>query len=225
MLLVSPTMREAACLHVPDVFVCGAGAGAYDVVKARLASARPDAVVLLGWCGGLDPSLKAGALILCRDVVGTGEGEGDPIKPDDSLLSAARNGFHRAKHPFVYSRLVTVKRPTGGSKARIDLWNVHGAGGVDMETYHVARACGDAGVPWMAARAVLDPFGSALPRAVRRWATEDDEAAIRNEALRRPLDWPAYVRLFRNSRRAGHSLAVAVPLLSDLVPLDLSLAT
>jgi nucleoside phosphorylase len=221
MLLVAPTKREASHLHAPDVFVCGPGNRSYETLTARLASARPDAIVLLGWCGGLDPSLKAGALILCRDVVG----EGEPIKPDESLSSAARNAFHRAKHPFVYSRLVTVKRPAGGSKARTDLWNVHGAGGVDMETYHVARACLAAGVPWLSIRAVLDPFGSSLPRAVRRWSSEEDDQAIRNEALRSPLDWPGYLRLFRNSSRAGHALAGAVPLLSDLVPLELSLAT
>ena len=217
MLLVSPTRREAGFLRVPDVFVCGPGAAAESALRERLATVKPDAVVLLGWCGGLDPSLTAGSLIVCRDVVA----EGEPLQPDESLTSAARNAFHRASLPFVYSRLVTVSRPAGGRKARTDLWNTHGAGGVDMETTHVARACIDAGVPWIAVRAVLDPFGSSLPAAVRRWRSEDDDDAIRREAIRRPQDWPRYVQLLRNSRRAGGALRRAVPVLTRLAPIEL----
>ena len=48
---------------------------------------------------------------------------------------------------------------------------------------------------------------------------------MRNEAMRSRREWPAYIHLFRHSRRAGQALATSVGLLADLVPMELSLSS
>jgi adenosylhomocysteine nucleosidase len=196
-------MREAG-----RIFVCGAGEAAGAAMKARLARGEVGLVVLAGFCGALDPSLSAGSLILSREVLMEGA---DPLAPDADATESVRKRLHLQNAAFVSSRLLTVAEPAGDPREKTDLWNVHGAGGVDMETYHVARACHDAGVPWIAIRAVLDPARRTLPRAVRAWQQESDEAAIRRDALRRPQDWPRYAALALDLRKAARALHQQLP--------------
>jgi hypothetical protein len=160
-------------------------------------------------------------LVLSRDVIV--DGEGNALQPDRSLHDGARKLLRAAGRSFVSSRLATLPRAVSSKSARRDLWNEHGAGGADMETFHVARACIEADVPWIAVRAVLDPFGGRLPRAVRRWRSDADEARIRREALRSPLDWPDYVRLAWELRKATRALATAAADLKELAPGDIPL--
>lgn len=211
-LLVAPTRREARAVRgTGRVFLCGSGDAAARAMKARLARGDVGLVILAGICGGLDPSLAAGTLILCREVLMQGN---DPLVPDPVVTERIRKRLHVRGASFVASRFLTVLAPAASKLEKRDLWNVHGAGGVDMETYQVASACKDAGVAWIAIRAVLDPAGRSLPGAARAWQGEGDEAAIRREALRRPQDWLRYVTLGLDLRKATKALRNEVP---DLV--------
>ncbi len=202
-LVVAPTSREARMLS-GDVLT----ARSPDAVLARLAQQAADVVLIAGVCGGLDPSLAPGALVLSRRVVAEGRPE---LAPDSALFGAARGALRAGRQPFVSSTLLSVDRPLARRAEKTDAWNTHGAGGVDMETYAVAEALEARGVPWLALRAVLDPAGATLPAAVAAWRDEQDERAIAAAALRRPSDWPAYARLALQSRTALRALARAVP--------------
>lgn len=208
-LIVTPTSREAAALG-PRYrgLICGGGAAAGESVAARIAEEKPDLVVLAGYCGALDPSLHAGSLILCRHALAPGE---EPLEPHQGAVERVRHALKDPGRLFVYSRLLTVAKPVASKRRKTDLWNEHGAGGVDMETYGVARACADAGVPWLALRAVLDPAGQTLPKAAAQWAGEADEVEIRKQVLRSPLKWPAYGRLVLELRHANKALHEAFP--------------
>lgn len=208
-LVVAPTRREAAAISVgAHPFVCGAGEAAGMSVTEQLATDRYDLVVVFGFCGALDPSLAAGALILSRQVLMEGA---EPLTPNAGSMEQMRREARRHPTPFVSSQLLTVLQPTATRRAKTNLWNRYGAGGVDMETYHVARACAAAEVPWVAVRAVLDPAQRTLPRAARHWRDDGDEMAIRRDALRHPPDWPGYMLLMWELRRAVHALRTAFP--------------
>jgi nucleoside phosphorylase len=205
-LIVVPTSREA--VTGGNILVCGSGVGVRDMVAARVAVDRPSVVVLAGFCGGLDPSIAAGGLILVRRVLADGQEE---IEPDLALFEAARRALRDRGRAFVSSRVLTVDAPLSTRVAKTDLWNVHGAGGVDMETYWVAEAARSQGVPWIALRAVLDTAHESLPQAVRDWRRESDEGAVMRSAARRPQDWAAYARLALHMRKARRSLKLALP--------------
>jgi adenosylhomocysteine nucleosidase len=222
LLLVVPTSREARGLAAWRPLVVGAGETAGESLTARLISGeRPDVVLIAGYCGALDPSLSAGAVILGRHAVAPDGGE---LLPDQGAVQLLRNELRRRRLRFVYSRILTLPASVATRPEKRDLWNVHGAAGADMETFHLAVAAEAAGVPWVAIRAVLDPASQSLPHSLRSWSSEADVARILRSAAMHPLEWPAYVRLAVQERRARLSLArtlrVAVPALDRYQPAE-----
>ncbi|HEX5478653.1 MAG TPA: hypothetical protein VFY79_02920 [Dehalococcoidia bacterium] len=205
-LVVTPMTREARAA-APDAFVCGSRHAAARVL-AHLDRQPADIVLIAGVCGGLDPSLAPGALILGRRLLAEGKPE---LTPHTAAFDAARRAMRRARLPFVSSSLLTVDHPIESVAARTDAWNAYGAAGVDMETYDIASALTEHNVRWLALRAVLDPAGFTLPRAVRAWSEEQDERQIARTALRSPRDWPAYARLALQLRASLRALSRAVP--------------
>lgn len=204
-LIVVPTRREAA--GGERCFVAGVGAAAGDALRARLREARPGVVIHTGFCGALDPSLRAGDLVLVRRVEREGQ---PPLEPALHLLEASRKELRRRGLRFVTSGILTVDAPAG-QRRKLAYWNARGTAGIDMESAHVAAACEEAGVPWIAVRAVVDTARQSLPAAVRRWRAEADERAVVRAALVRPWDWPAYARLAWQARLAARALERGLP--------------
>jgi len=205
-LLVAPTAHEAAAIG-NGALVCGAGPRAAEAVGAMLSDAGAGLVLVAGVCGGLDPSLAPGDLVLARRAVSVSGGE---MFAQGALFEAARRAMRSSGLGFVSSSLFTTGRPVADRAEKTALWNAHGAGGVDMETYGVAQTADAHGVPWLALRAVLDPAHAGLPASLRGWQGEGDAAVLRR-AVRRPLEWPSYARLALAMRRATRSLRTALP--------------
>jgi nucleoside phosphorylase len=146
-------------------------------------------------------------MILGRQVVAPGL---DAIEPDRRFAEDVRRILHQQETPFVFSRLLTVASPVADRTSKRDLWNEFGAGGVDMETYHVAAACHAAGIPWLAVRVVIDTASQSLPRSLASWSAEADNRRAGRVAATRPLEWPRYARLARQYPAAKRSLGVGV---------------
>lgn len=205
-LLVAPTPREASAAG-PAAIVAGAGRSAAETVDRLIAERRPDAVVIAGVCGGLDPSLSAGDVVLSRRVVAP---DAEERLAPHGLREEARRALRRRGVRFVSSSLLTLAEPVASRSAKRDLWNTYGAAGADMETYGVVEAAEVRDVPWLALRAVLDDASHGLPPSLTEWAGED-EREIARRALRRPGEWASYARLALAYRRALAALRIAVP--------------
>jgi len=210
-LLVCPTEREARALRGAAAAV-GTGAACAERLQALIREREPSGVLILGVCGGLDPSLGPGGLILGRAVLARGREE---RRPSQLLLDPARRSLRRAGVPFVSSRIYTAARPIASRRAKVKAWNEFGAAGVDLESYWLAEAAERAGLPWLVVRAVVDPAGWALPRSLAEWASDADSAGALRAAAVRPWEWLAYARLAAAWARAERSLRRAVPPLRD----------
>lgn len=206
-LLLAPTAREAHAMG-PEVVVCGAAAVVGERIGRVLDELRPPAIVLAGVCGGLDPSLSPGDLVLARSVVVPGRPELVPASP---ILDKVRGALRRSDWSFVTAPLLSVERPLGSRSEKTDVWNATGAAGVDMESYAVAAAARERGIPWIVLRAVLDAAGSELPASLRSWTGEGDEPGMLTVATARPWEWPAYLGLAFAWRRAAATLRTAAP--------------
>ncbi len=216
-LIVAPSPREAAAFGRKAI-VCGAGAAAGDIVAARLRedAGAYDLVVIAGVCGGLDPSLAPGGLILGRRVISAEAGA--ELVVDAPVFDAFRRSL-RARHvAFVSSVVLTVERPAASVREKTELWNRYGAGGVDMETYGVAVAAETASVPWLAIRAVLDPAAASLPPSLRDWDGDAGDREIARNAIRRPGEWLAYARLALGLRTALAALRAVAPAIDAFTP-------
>ncbi len=220
LLLAAPTPREARAIG-SACRVVGAGEAGARALAAMLREERPDAVLVAGLCGGLDPSLRAGTLILAREAI---DERGEGLQPPATTLAGARRALRNAGPRFVCSRLVTVGAPVATREARRDLWNAHGAAGVDMETVALARVAVEHGASWMALRAVIDPADMALPRALRGWRGPADERALLRALALSPRDWPASARLALALGPALRALRTGARVVArvarDTVPLD-----
>src|SRR5437762_3457780 len=170
------------------VFGCGSGAGAPDRVVAAAEASTAEVVIIAGVCGGLDPSLGPGSLILARRLVAAGEPD---LTPSHALLDAARRALLARDIGFVSSTLLTTDRPIASRDDRTAAWNEHGAAGVDMETYGIAKTLDGRGIRWLALRGVVDPATGTLPAPLLEWREEQDERGIVRLMLRTPASWPS----------------------------------
>jgi adenosylhomocysteine nucleosidase len=171
------------------VVVCG-GIGAETARRATeavIALYAPGIVYSVGFAGALQPTLKAGDIVIPRRIidardnssVDTGEGEGV---------------------------LVTIPS-TAGPKQKAQLAVSYGALAADMEAAAVARGAQARGLRFAAVKAISDEVDFALP-AMERFIRngEFDTSGFVLFALLRPWLWPRLARLSSNSRRAAHAL-------------------
>ncbi len=116
----------------------GAGAGrAANAVAAACEAARPDAVVSFGFCGALDPALRAGEVFVATAV---------------NEFPAARPAHCP---PHASGALATIERVAGTLKEKAAL-RESGAAAVDMEAAGVAREARRLGLPFFCVRSVTD---------------------------------------------------------------------
>ena len=183
-----------ACPNAP-LLVTGVGArSAERAITQALADSPPDAVLHVGWAGGLRAGLARGDLVLVTAA--------DGLAVPDDLLDPVRNALARLPCRLSQGPLATASRVVAEPVDKLALGRATGALAVDMESGPVARACSEAGVPWIGLRAISDPADQRLPpiglRATFRFLARPGA----------PLD---LLRTIDGARRANASLALAIP--------------
>jgi len=164
---------------------------------------QPRLVVSCGFCGGLDPGLMAGDLVLATALRAA---SGDLLTaPEPARLAAAAmlDGLRYRQGELVQATSVATTVDEKRALAR------SGALAVDMESYAVGLAAAEAGIPWLALRAVLDPADSPLPEFTREPRRDYAWPALKY-ALKGPRAAAKLVRLARDSRLASSALTAAL---------------
>jgi adenosylhomocysteine nucleosidase len=180
------------------------GAAAASRVGASIANAHPRAILAVGFCGALDPTLRVGDLVAAEEVVD--EGSGERFAADPALLAAA---------PGRVGVLVSARRiaRTPEERARLE------GTAVDLESAALARSAGAAGVPFLALRAVTDTTRHRLPDFERMAAGADTLRPWRGVTyfLTRPQELPRLIRVGAGARRAGAALVDGLePMLAEV---------
>lgn len=206
-LIATPTAREANAIRGRSRVIVTGTSEAAEELRHAVREARPGVVVIAGYCGALDPSLKPGAIVVSRMAAAPGSPE---LLPEKGLVDAVRDEFHRRKTTFVYSRLLSLDHAAASKPEKLALWNEFGAAGVDMETYALAEAAEAAGLPWIGVRVVVDAANQALPASLNGWSEDGDEREALKHAAKRPFEWASYGRLGLAYRSASKALPRAV---------------
>ena len=155
-----------------------------------------------GIAGGLDPALRAGDLILPREVVGP-----ERIYPVDPLWHDGLAG--RLGGTIEQGRLLGVDVTIAGVAEKAALAKQYDARAVDMESHAVARVAAAAGLPFLAVRVVADPAGRTIPRAALQAIGPDGSlrpSAAIGALMLRPWELVGCLRLFADERAALRSL-------------------
>lgn len=196
--------REAAILASPGwAAICGDAA----TLHARLAAVAGPTRLVLSWglCGGLDPALKSGDLVVGAEVIVDDERFGT----DATTAAALQRSLSEHGVSARLACLAAVGGPVVSASAKARLRAATGAAVVDMESGIAARFARERAAPFAVLRAVSDPAERNLPalvaNAVDAQGRVDVRAIVRGLA-RSPLQLPGLVAAARDSRAAFASL-------------------
>jgi hopanoid-associated phosphorylase len=210
LIVVVGMTREARIVGHPGVMVI-VGGGQTDRLTQQLDLALQQGatgVMSFGLCGGLEPSLQAGDLLI---GAGVADGEGW-LAADDGWaerLACALPGALRAEVVGV-DAMVALPADKAALRCRT------GAAAADMESHIVARLANRLSTPFAVLRAVCDPAGRALPTAAQVGLAANGDAdigAVLKALVRRPGELPALVRTAREADAAFRALRDARHLL------------
>ena len=208
-------------LHV-ELHAVGVGRSAQATVTKLLAERRrvggnhTDALLLLGFAGGLDPGLRSGDLCLpshfiCEysPVADAGPAaDAHPLEPDAAMRQQAACVLADAGLAWSAGDSLTVTELVATPEAKAERFRQYRAGVVDMEDYWFADLAARQGMPFLAVRAVLDPAQQGLPPYVLGLASRDrgrGRAVVACAA--RPWRVAGLLRLSRQAGLAQRSLA------------------
>jgi adenosylhomocysteine nucleosidase len=152
--------------------------------------------------GGLDPALKAGAVVIADRIV-TIDGR--------SFVTSEpwRNALTKACDSVSVAPIAGSERVVTSVAAKQNLRRHTGAVVVDMESVGVAEAAAEAGLPFMAVRAVADTAWFSVPEWVLGGVGADGALrplVVAVGLLARPWALPVVAGLARDSRRARAGL-------------------
>jgi adenosylhomocysteine nucleosidase len=214
-LIVSGLKREAAILAGPGrTTLCGDA----STLRARLAEAaslKPSLVVSWGLCGGLDPRLRPGDLILGAEVVAD-EGA---VRTDDAVTLSLAQRLGGAGVRVSVQRLAASNAPVLTAAAKTDLRRASGAAAVDMESLIAGRYALEQRAPFAILRAVSDPAERDLPPLVLKAVDSDggiDAVAVIGEIIRSPRQFMSLRAAARDSSAAFEALKRCRSLLPGL---------
>ena len=164
---------------------------------ALLSGLADPLVISAGVCGGLDPALAAGDLVL----------PGSVLDPDGGLLRVSP-AHHRAATALAPSaltgRLVTTREVVATPDAKAALFAGGGAVAADMESSVIVAAAAAAGLPSLVVRAVSDAALDVLPRELIGLVTPEGRLRMAGAValIARPAVVPRAIGLRRATRRA-----------------------
>jgi 4-hydroxy-3-methylbut-2-enyl diphosphate reductase len=118
----------------------------------RLRAERGDALMVLGFCGGLDEQARPGEVIVASEVMSTADEGHDPVRATCDGAERLGDALDRAGLSVRTGPIVGVAKIATGE--RREQLREAGALAVDMESAWLAR--GAAGRPFAVVRVVLD---------------------------------------------------------------------
>ena len=214
-LIVSGLKREAAILAGPGrLAICGDA----STLRAKLAELTCQPIILViswGVCGGLDPRLRPGDLILGAEVV-SAEGR---INTDEAVTSSLAQRLIDAGARVAVERVAGVSSPVSTARAKAELRLATGAAAVDMESLIAGRFALERRTPFAILRAVADPADRDLPPLVLSAVDSDGRikaAAVLGDLVRSPGQFAGLVAAARDGRAAFGALSRCRGLLPGL---------
>lgn len=142
--------------------VGGMGPGLAMIAARRLADAGAAGLVSFGLAGGLDPALSAGSIVLPHEVISR---DGARYRATEAWRGPLSALMARAR-PVAAGTVLTSAVSIAAVADKAAAFRETGAVAVDMESSGVAEVAAARGLPFIAARAIVDTAADALPPAV-----------------------------------------------------------
>jgi nucleoside phosphorylase len=164
-------------------------------------------LLLLGFAGAVDPSLRPGELSLpARHYVAQqgNDERGHFLEPDQEMWRQAETAAAQAGLAVARGSSLTLDYVAATPEVKAALREKYPVDVVNMEDYWVAEAARDAGVPFLSVRAVLDSAHHSLPSYLMG-LTENRATAVLG-TVGMPWRWATLWGLAQQTRRARRTL-------------------
>jgi adenosylhomocysteine nucleosidase len=181
----------------------------------RLIAQGATRLVSFGICGGLEPALGSGSVLLPRAVL---DEAGKRIAVERTWHEAAIAGLAQAGIAVATGDMLGAASIVATPERKQAMHESTGAVAVDLESHLVARASTQAGLPFLVLRAVADPAGRSLPPAAQIGLDADGRPALHavfRSLVNNPAQIPALLRAALEARRALAALRCAAAALAD----------
>jgi nucleoside phosphorylase len=122
-----------------------------------------DAVIIVGFAGGLNPSLKSGDAVIYDFCHQENIDHASSIACDPKLSELIFAILQKSKPKSIYGSGVTVSRVVTGAREKIALGLQYNALAADMESYGVIAVCAEAQMPAAVIRIISDGAEADLP--------------------------------------------------------------
>ena len=220
--ILAPMAVEAAGIQralrrLPDaragVRVTGIGRERIAAGVAQAAAEGATAILAAGFCGALDPALRAGDLHIAGEFHANGHNCDYGGVPVDAIPADARlTARLRAAAPDAAAGPSVTVAGIAQPDAKATLWQTGAGRTVNMEDYWAAQAAAGAGLPFASVRAVLDTAGQSLPDCLTADGITGGAGTLRLAlgVAGHPGRAPALARLARQSRQAQQRLTRCV---------------
>ena len=220
--ILAPMAVEAAGIQralrrLPDaragVRVTGIGRERIAAGVAQAAAEGATAILAAGFCGALDPALRAGDLHIAGEFHANGHSGDYGRVPADAIPADARlTARLRAAAPDAAAGPSVTVAGIAQPDAKATLWQTGAGRTVNMEDYWAAQAAAGAGLPFASVRAVLDTAGQSLPDCLAADGITGGAGTLRLAlgVAGHPGRAPALARLARQSRLAQQHLTRCV---------------
>ena len=214
-----PVMSEGT-LAGRQVLLARTGMGsarAQEATAILIQHHNPEAILSIGFAGSLVSELRAGHLVIARQVYALHEplhegslAASNGLACDPALVELAVAAARQRRLAFREGASLTIPQVVSQPEVKERIGDTLPVEMVEMESYWVGRVAADRGIPFLVVRAVLDEVGDRLPDLPN--AIDETGAIARGRALRQllwqPQAAPGLIRLSASARRASQRLAV-----------------
>jgi len=191
------------------LIICGMGPGnAKAKADAVLTTGdKPDAIVVIGLCGGLTPSLAERTIIAYTECLSSEPGK-PSLQCSKAITDSLVTTLLAAKIPCDWEVGITSAR-IATTRTERDNLAMSGAAVVDMESYPILSAAAKNGIPAVVLRVVSDSIDRELPDLNR--ALNDAGGLDGRKALKVALGSPIKTaKLLAANKRAIQRLTLAL---------------
>jgi adenosylhomocysteine nucleosidase len=160
---------EARLAHSGNATKACCGRGTQMAVALATATGKGCAGILsFGIAGGLNPQLRAGAVIVASSVIGA-NGVKMALPADERWSQTLVRALPQAMHAPVLGVDAAVTEPAD----KLKLFRQTGAAAADMESHIAAAVAASHGLPFAVLRVVSDPASQRIPQVALAGMRED----------------------------------------------------
>ncbi len=206
--LIERAIRRAGARSV-DVRCDGPGATAAEGAARALVGKGASALASFGVAGGLRRGVLPGTVIVARHIMSADTKAERVIVETDAAWRRALLSRLLGADYVIDGDICCVAEPLATAADKAALNESIGAVAVDMESLAIAQVAAEAGLPFMAVRAITDPAERNLPATFLRATTPSGGVrmgATTISILIRPTIWPAAILLALDWRAARGAL-------------------